>query len=141
MGAMADAMVEYCRPLIERTNGSHESVQSAINVGMTFWNLALLDESERKVGIQNLIDSLDLSAADARVFEEEVAVDMIQRHRDMFPGMHSSEYGLNGFGFANRSHAFAAHTKSDPYAGTAPYAPCPCRSGKKYKFCCRVVNG
>jgi hypothetical protein len=26
----------------------------------------------------------------------------------------------------------------EPYPGTEPYAPCPCNSGRKYKFCCRA---
>ncbi|WP_083842894.1 SEC-C metal-binding domain-containing protein [Schlesneria paludicola] len=24
----------------------------------------------------------------------------------------------------------------ETYPGTEPYAPCPCQSGRKYKFCC-----
>jgi hypothetical protein len=26
----------------------------------------------------------------------------------------------------------------EPYPGTEAYAPCPCNSGRKYKFCCRA---
>ncbi|MCY2967008.1 MAG: SEC-C metal-binding domain-containing protein [Planctomycetota bacterium] len=29
---------------------------------------------------------------------------------------------------------------TEKYPGTAPYAPCPCNSGKKYKFCCKIVS-
>ena len=71
-------------------------------------------------------------------FQRSVVLPMIRRHEAMFPQMHrrvsSDPWQSRPSLQANSSMAAPAKA----YAGTAPYAPCPCNSGKKYKFCCGV---
>lgn len=33
-----------------------------------------------------------------------------------------------------------AAIRGETYPGTEPYAPCPFKSGRKYKFCCRLKS-
>ena len=55
----------------------------------------------------------------------------------MFPLMHRRD---STAAFAKRPSPPAQSTAAagEAYPGTGPYAPCPCNSGRKYKFCCRT---
>jgi hypothetical protein len=69
-------------------------------------------------------------------FRRSIIAPMIRRHQQMFPLMHQRvatgplQSGLS----APARPSMAA--SSEKYPGTDRYAPCPCDSGEKYKFCC-----
>lgn len=59
-------------------------------------------------------------------FRRSVLLPMLRRHEEMFPALHRCSH-----------EGSAEMAPKERYAGTEPYAPCPCNSGRKYKFCCR----
>jgi hypothetical protein len=69
-------------------------------------------------------------------FRSSVVIPMIRRHQDMFPLMHRrSSSALFESVSPPRAQPKGA-TSTEAYPGTDRYAPCPCNSGQKYKFCC-----
>jgi uncharacterized protein YecA (UPF0149 family) len=74
-------------------------------------------------------------------FRHSIIVPMIRRHQEMFPQMHrrvstnSSPSGPSPSGPSLRARPRTTAT-GGAYPGTDRYAPCPCNSGEKYKFCC-----
>ena len=61
---------------------------------------------------------------------------MIRRHEEMFPRMHQhASPELSQSGSSLRGH-FSIAEPPKPAAVPDRYAPCPCNSGRKYKFCC-----
>ena len=74
-------------------------------------------------------------------FRRSIVDPMIRRHQEMFPLMH--RLGSTGFsksgpppsGPSLQMHPTTAATDK-AYPRTDRYAPCPCNSGRKYKFCC-----
>jgi len=79
-------MADYAKPLIDATDGSFEAMQKALNIGMIFWNLAVLkDDAKRKEALAEMAASFE---GDTRVEFEEIARTMMERHREMFPDMH-----------------------------------------------------
>jgi uncharacterized protein YecA (UPF0149 family) len=73
-------------------------------------------------------------------FRRDIVVPMIQRHEEMFPLMHrrvsASLWQNDPAPWAQPSMAAPA----EKYPGTDRYAPCPCNSGEKYKFCCGATG-
>jgi hypothetical protein len=69
-------------------------------------------------------------------FRRSIIDPMIRRHQEMFPLMHRrGSTAASPCGPSPRAQSRAA--AGEAYPGTEPYAPCPCKSGLKYKFCCR----
>jgi hypothetical protein len=65
-----------------------------------------------------------------------MVVPMIERHKQMFPFMHD-RISADPWQRAPSPRAQPRTTESrEAYPGTDRYAPCPCNSGQKYKFCC-----
>ena len=84
----AKQMADYAQPIIVATDGSFDAVQSALNLGMLFWNLAITrDEEERQDALVDM--ALRLDEADRPEFVRTARM-MIERHRAMFPEMHSA---------------------------------------------------
>ena len=87
----------------------------------------MLDEMRQTLGMDD---------AEFAEFRRSVIVPMIRRHEEMFPGMHRRSFGDS----APSSSSPRTHTRKaapgERYPGTDRYAPCPCGSGEKYKFCC-----
>ncbi len=135
MGAIAEAIVAYAQPLIDQTDGSQEQLQKALTITQLCYNLALLPEDERDKTLGEMRSSLGMDDEEFDAFRRSVIVPMIQRHQEMFPRMHQ-----RGFSFlAPSGPSIAAPPKkaaAEAYPGTDRYAPCPCGSGEKYKFCC-----
>ena len=85
----AKQMADYAQPIIDATDGSFDAVQSALNMGILFWNLATTrDEEERQDALVDM--ALRLDEADRPEFVRTARM-MIERHRAMFPGMHGAE--------------------------------------------------
>ena len=132
MGAIADAIVAYAQPLFDPTDGSVDKMNRAMTIAQMCWNLALLAEDRREAAIDQLKPALQMTEVDFAEFRQQVVLPMIQRHRDMFPGMHVRPTQTA----RTVSTIGAASSPTKKYPGTGRNAPCPCGSGRKYKRCC-----
>jgi uncharacterized protein YecA (UPF0149 family) len=137
MGAIGDAMAAYVQPLLDETDGSHEQVNKAFQIGMLCWNLSLLSEEARERSIGDMRADLDqMDDAEFEAFRNTIIVPMIRRHEEMFPllhGQHAVKTERKPFPPRTRQETPSA---SEKYRGTGRNDPCPCGSGKKYKRCC-----
>ena len=134
MGAIADAIVAYAQPLLDRSDGSLEQMQKAMALGQLCWNLALLPPDQHDGAIGDLQSSLNMDDADFAELRRDVIEPMIRRHEDMFPHM--------GGRAPSRPADFplAVPPRPTPLQTEGPRvgrnSPCPCGSGRKYKHCC-----
>jgi SEC-C motif len=136
MGAIAEGIVAFAQPLLDQTDGSLEQMQKAFTLSQLCFNLALLPDDKRETSLSDLRLSLEMDDEEFDEFRRDVIGPMILRHRAMFPRMHRRlSTDLLGSGSSPRAHPIMAEP-----AETRPtidrYAPCPCNSGRKYKFCC-----
>jgi uncharacterized protein YecA (UPF0149 family) len=136
MGAIADAIVAYAQPLLDETDGSHEQMNKAFEMSQLCYNLALLPEADRETTISEMQQSLKMDDAEFDEFRRGLIDPMIRRHQHMFPLMHRRVSAARS---QNGPPPLSVLEMPEP-AETAPptdrYAPCPCNSGRKYKFCC-----
>jgi hypothetical protein len=158
MGAIAEAMASYARPLLDATDGTVEDMNKALQLSQLCWNLALLPEEALDRSIAEMQPDLKMDDAGFEEFRRGIIMPMIRRHREMFPGLHQRRSGqrsmgpLGGFmsldmgphhqeedeedeGYMPEAQPTRT-TRTEKYPGTDRYAPCPCNSGRKYKFCC-----
>ena len=138
MGAIAEGFVAYAQPLIDQTDGSQEQLNKAVAISQLCFNLALLPDERRDTALGKMQPTLEMDDNEFDAFRRSIVVPMIQRHKEMFPRMHrrnSSDPWQSG-------PSVRAHPRMAMPAETNPggdrYAPCPCNSGRKYKFCCGV---
>ncbi|HZW32830.1 MAG TPA: SEC-C metal-binding domain-containing protein [Isosphaeraceae bacterium] len=136
MGAIAEAFVAYAQPLLDQTDGSQEQLNKALAISQLCYNLALLPDDQRDTMLDEMRQKLGMEDAEFAEFRQAIIVPMIRRHEAMFPGMRRLSFGDS----APSSSTPQAHTRKvapgEKYPGTDRYAPCPCGSGEKYKFCC-----
>jgi uncharacterized protein YecA (UPF0149 family) len=129
MGAIAEAIATYAQPLLEATDGSEAALNRALSVAQLCWNLAIMPENEREKAIDEMKPALKMTDEEFAIFRRDVILAMIRRHHEMFPGF--------GGLFKHKSDIFdVAPPPTKKHPGTDRYAPCPCGSGRKYKFCC-----
>lgn len=136
MGAIAEAMVHYAQPLLDETDGSPEQMEKAFAIAQVCWNLALLPEEARDEAVAEMQPTLKMDDDEFDQFRRSVIVSMIRRHQDMFPGLHpwgSMELPTPAPVLQTPP---TTRVRKEKYPGTGRYEPCPCNSGKKYKFCC-----
>lgn len=142
MGAMAESFVAYAQPLIDGTDGSPEQLQRALQLGQLFWNFALLPQEELDDSIAKLQTELKMNDEDARMFRIDMVEPMMQRHRKMYPLLHARRSTSGAADHESTASGIPllgqrqAPKPPEMYPGTERYAPCPCNSGRKYKFCC-----
>ena len=129
MGAIADAIVAYAQPLLDPTDGSLDNMSRAMTVAQVCWNLALVPEERRDAAIEELKPGLQMTDEEFAEFRQHVILPMIQRHREMFPGMH-------GRSTETPTAIGTVPSQTENYARTGRNDPCPCGSGRKYKRCC-----
>ena len=136
MGGIADAIAEYGKPLLEGTDGSHEQVQMALNMTQLCWNMALEPEAQRDALLEKVLAETDVPE-DMKGRLRQVIGPMIERHQQMFPGMHQGR-GIQGLlePQPRVPPQPVAPPLSGKYPGTGRNEPCPCGSGRKYKRCC-----
>jgi hypothetical protein len=136
MGAIADAFVAFARPLIDQTDGSEEQLNRAFAMSQLCYNLAMLPEDARETTLSKMRPKLKMNDEEFGAFRREVVDPMILRHQRMFPRLHQ-RFSLD---LSQSEPAVPAHPgqagRTEKYPGTDRYAPCPCNSGQKYKFCC-----
>ena len=155
MGAMGEAIAAFAQPLIDATDGSTEQLNKALSISLVCYNLALLPGDEWEAKLREQQPALGLNDEEFEVFQRSVVGPMVRRHREMFPLLHRRQREMfpqlerEPFRRPERDSFLLAaegHTSSEPPTTTADraerhvvidrYAPCPCQSGKKYKFCC-----
>jgi uncharacterized protein YecA (UPF0149 family) len=129
VGAIAEGIAAYAQPLFEQTDGSIAQMNHAMAVAQMCWNLALMPEDRRDAVLDEMKPALKMTDEEFAGFRQHIVVPMIQRHREMFPGLHG-RLGQT----SNMTSVVSRPTKK--YPGTGRNAPCPCGSGRKYKLCC-----
>ena len=136
MGAIAEGFAAFAQPLLDQTDGSQEQLQRAFSISQLCFNLALLSEDGRESALNELRQNLEMDVEEFDEFRHAVVVPMIQRHEDMFPLMHrrvSADVLQSNFSLPERPRMAE---RTEKHAITDRYAPCPCNSGRKFKFCC-----
>jgi uncharacterized protein YecA (UPF0149 family) len=136
MGAIADAFVAYAKPLLDQTDGSHAELSKAFALSQFCYNLALVPDEKRESALSELQAGVEMDDAEFDIFRRTVIVPMIDRHHQMFPALHdriSADPGRSASSLPAQSRTTEPR---EAYPGTDRYAPCPCNSGEKYKFCC-----
>ena len=132
MGAIADGFAAFAQPLIDQTDGSMEQLNKALAIAQLCFNLALLPEGSRDQALGEMQRSLVMNDDEFEAFRNSIVVPMIRRHEEMFPLMHRrAAIGPLQGGPSPRAHPRMA-APSERGAVTDRYAPCPCKSGKKY---------
>jgi hypothetical protein len=131
MGAIADAVWAYAQPLLDGTDGSVEDMNRALSISQLCWNIAMLPEEKRDESFRKMRPIVESYGLDFEEFRTSVLDPMVQRHEEMF-GQLQRRLNVSSLG------AGAGAARVERYPGTDPYAPCPCHSGRKYKFCCRA---
>jgi SEC-C motif len=136
MGAIAEAFVAYAKPLLDQTDGSEEQLNRAFAISQLCYNLALLPDDSRSGALAEMQPSLGMDDEEFEDFRRSVVSPMIQRHQEMFPLMHRRVSPFSSQSGPSLGAPPKKAAPGDQYPGTDRYAPCPCGSGEKYKFCC-----
>jgi hypothetical protein len=140
MGALGDAIGAYTQPLVDMTDGSMEQLRKALAVGQACWNLAIMPEESRRSVVDGMRDSLGMSDAEFDEFERDILWPMVRRHEEMFPGLHDRQSLLSPH-WDDLPPAPVNRPRREGPVAPGRYDPCPCNSGKKYKFCCGRGRG
>ena len=136
MGAIADAIVAYAQPLIDATDGSMKQLNMALTLGQACWNLSVLPKDQRQAAMISLAEALSLDDAEFHDLQRSTLEPMIRRHEEMFPKLHRSE-PLEPPPWEPRVSLLpSAKLPNEKPSQPGRYDPCPCNSGRKYKFCC-----
>ena len=136
MGAMAEGLVAYAQPLLDQTDGSEEQLNKAFAIGQLCYNLALMPEDRRASVLTEVRRTLEMDNEKFEVFQQCVVLPMIQRHQEMFPQLHRRVDHDPPRSSPSLPEYKKAVTRAERFPGADRYAPCPCNSGEKYKFCC-----
>lgn len=136
MGALAEGFVAYAQPLLDQTDGSHEQMNKAIGIAQLCFNLALVPEDRRDAMLSEMWPTLKMDDEKFDEFRRIIVLPMIRRHEEMFPRLHRG--ASSGLWQSDPLPQARPRTTAptETYPGTDRYAPCPCQSGEKYKFCC-----
>ena len=135
MGAIADGFMAFAKPLLEKTDGSLEEMNKSLSIAQLCFNLALMPEEHRDKTLREMQSSIGMGDEEFEVFTSSVIVPMIRRHHEMFPRMHQRGSASVQSAPSPRVYPKIA-VPAEKGAVADRYAPCPCNSGKKYKFCC-----
>ncbi len=136
MGAIAEAIVAFSQPLLDQTDGSVEQLEKAMALSQLCYNLALLPEDSLDTTLGEMRPSLNMNDEEFDAFRRDIVLPMIRRHHEMFPFLHRRvSTGPSQSGPSPRSQPRTAAT-AEKQPPIDRYAPCPCNSGEKYKFCC-----
>ena len=138
MGAIAEGFVAYAQPLLDQTDGSEEQLNKAFAISQLCFNLALLPDDRRDTTLSEMRPTLKMDDEEFDAFRRSIVVPMIRRHQEMFPQMHRRDSTDSSQCSPSLRAQPRKAAPAERYPGTDRYAPCPCNSGQKYKFCCGV---
>jgi hypothetical protein len=136
MGAFADGFAAFAQPLLEQTDGSIEQMNQALVISQLCYNLAISPEHTRERTLNAIRPSLRMDDQEFSEFRRTVVEPMLARHRKMFPRLHRRNSSGDLLGGTSPSTQPAGAMPTQQHPVTDRYAPCPCNSGRKYKFCC-----
>jgi hypothetical protein len=136
MGAIAEAFVAYAQPLLDQTDGSQDQLSKAFAVSQFCYNLALSPEEMRETALSEMRATLEMDDEGFDAFRRTIVVPMIERHQQMFPRLHNRGSADPWQSVPSVQAQPRTTASREAYPGTDRYAPCPCNSGQKYKFCC-----
>lgn len=86
----AAMMVEFTQPLIDAAGDDRKSIERAMTLGMLFWNLALCRDRDAYDELLNPVLATVAGNDEERAQFLVLAEQMVERHRQMFPGLHKS---------------------------------------------------
>ncbi len=136
MGALAEGFVAFAQPLIDQTDGSPEQLNKAFAIAQLCFNLAISPEEQWDKWLSEAQHALAIDDEEFESLWHSIVLPMIRRHEEMFPLMHQR---VSTAAWQNDPRPQLRTKKGEPArrsTTTDRYAPCPCNSGKKYKFCC-----
>src|SRR5262249_35515640 len=133
MGAIAEAFASFAQPLLEQTDGSLEEMNKALMLAQFCYNLALSPEESREKAFDEIRSAFDLDDEEFAEFRRSTVDPMLRRHEQMFPRMHEIVSTGHSRSFGSEP---AIPRISNEKTVIDRYGPCPCNSGRKYKFCC-----
>jgi hypothetical protein len=133
MGAIAEAFAAYAQPLVDQTDGSLEQVQKAFLIAQFCYNLGLTPPEQREKSLASMQEALEMNDEEFGEFQRDIVLPMVERHQTMFGGMSRL---FRGFGSEGNASSLEREIASSVPPPVDRYAPCPCNSGEKYKFCC-----
>ncbi len=136
MGVIAEGFAAYAQPLLDQTDGSEGQLKKAFAISQVCFNLALMPEESRDQAISEMRASLQMDDAEFDDFRRSIVLPMIRRHQEMFPRMHPRGSTNTPPSSSSLGTRPSMAPPARAYAGADRYAPCPCNSGRKYKFCC-----
>jgi hypothetical protein len=136
MGAIAEGFVAYAQPLLDQTDGSLEQMKKAFAIAQFCFNLSLTSEGQREEMLKGLQESFSMGDEEFADFRRSIIAPMVDRHEELFGGMPDVDLA-DPFQSAPKSRPRVELAEPvERQTTTDRYAPCPCNSGKKYKFCC-----
>ena len=137
MGVFGEGFVRYAQPLIDQTDGSHAQLQKALSIAQLCYNLALRPADQVGKALLDMQPIFGMDEVKFNEFVKSIVAPMIKRHHDMFPHLHDDILSIQPVQTIPTLTAQPKKSATDEaYPGTDRYAPCPCNSGEKYKFCC-----
>ena len=136
MGAIADGFVAFAQPLLDKTDGSIEQMNKAFSIAQVCFNLALLPEDRRAKSLGEMQPGLGMDDEKLEEFRQSIVVPMVRRHEEMFPLMHQRVSNAAMKSVPSPQVPGRAALQARERIVAEPYTPCPCNSGKKYRFCC-----
>ena len=116
-------------------------MNKALQIGQLCYNLALLPDEQREEMLGAMRSAFDLNDEEFDDFRRSIVAPMIRRHEEMFPRLHRRDWADDWRSSSARGAPWIVSKprETQPSKTQRPvdrYAPCPCNSGKKYKFCC-----
>lgn len=136
MGAIANAIFEYARPLIDASDGSIEQLNKALAISQACWNIAVLPMEMRESGINSLRETFSEADGEFEYFHQSILLPMIRRYEEMFLRQHPSESIEPPHWNPRLAMPPTVKSRKEKSSKPGRYDPCPCNSGSKYKFCC-----
>lgn len=136
MGAIAEAFAAYAKPLLDGTDGSPEDFNKAIAVSQFCYNLALTAEEMRDEMLEHAGSTFGMDDEEFEAFRRDHVIPMIERHEQMFPFLHRKGSIADWFSDVSPADYPEPAARQEKLPKADRYAPCPCNSGKKYRFCC-----
>lgn len=135
MGAIAEAFVALAQPLLDQTDGSLEQVNKAMQLTQVCYNVAILSPERRLVALRELQLSMQMDDAEFADLQQDVIDPMLRRCEAAMPSVLSAAQRRFDLLPSNEWEEAARDDRPKPTTADR-YAPCPCNSGKKLKFCC-----
>jgi SEC-C motif len=86
----AQEFLDFAQPLLDSTDGSKAETQRALTLAQFLWNVAVTRETEKR---EAMLEELlrDITPDTEREEFAAIVRAMLQRHRELFPELHSGE--------------------------------------------------